>query len=104
MARYYAGSTITLQQVVTVHDVLTDEPAIGFTWKMGLYGTENSVVPTHASTGVYTVAIVPPYGGDLYFRWDTTTNGVLDTAQEGALAIADSKFSAFSKSSPSLIP
>lgn len=88
--RYYAGSTIALQQTVTVGGVLTDAPQITFKWKIGRLGTEATVVPTRVSVGLYTVSITPTAGGDLYYRWDT--DGVLDTAQEGILAVAATNF------------
>jgi hypothetical protein len=90
MARIYAGTTITLSVNVTVSDVLTDAPQVYFKWKMGLYGTETSVTPTHDGTGLYEVSITPLEGGDLYYRWDT--EGTLDVAQEGVLNIAGTQF------------
>lgn len=90
LMRLYAGSTFTLQQVVTVAGVLTDAPQITFLWKEGLYGTENTITPTRASLGTYTVTFTPSVGGDLYYRWDT--NGVLDVAQEGILSVKPSNF------------
>lgn len=89
--RRHAGSTITLGLSVYVDGTLTDASAITFQWRMGLYGDQTSVTPTRTGTGVYSVAITPEEGGDLYFRWDT--GGALDVAQEGALSIAGSRFS-----------
>jgi len=89
--RRHAGSTITLGLSVYVDDVLTDASAITFQWRMGLYGDQTSVTPTHAGTGLYSAAVTPEEGGDLYFRWDT--GGALDVAQEGALSIVGSRFS-----------
>lgn len=90
MARYYAGSTITLQQTVTVSKVLTDAPQIVFLWKEGQYGLENTITPTRMSTGLYQVIFTPSTGGDVYYRWDT--QGVLDVAQEGILSVKPSNF------------
>lgn len=90
MPRYFAGTTITITQVVRVDGVATDASAIYFKWKMGLYGSETSVTPTRDGTGTYHVDITPTEGGDLYYRWDT--EGDLDTAQEGVINIADTQF------------
>ncbi len=90
VGRRYAGSTIRLTASVYVDDVLTDASAITFKWKMGLYGCENSVTPTHSGPGVYYVDVEPEEGGDLFYRWDT--DGALDVAAEGALNIAEPRF------------
>jgi hypothetical protein len=90
MARIYPGSTLTLTQSVTVGGVLTDAAQITFKWKMGLYGSETSVTPTHTGTGTYSVSITPTSSGDLYWRWDT--DGTLDMAQEGVTNIAPTQF------------
>lgn len=90
MARFHAGSTITLTQSVRVDDVLTDAAAIRFFWKEGLYGAQAEVAPTRTATGTYEVSITPTIGGDLYYRWDT--EGALDTAQEGVISVAPSQF------------
>lgn len=90
MPRYVAGTTITLHQEVTVHDVDTATPEITFKWKMGRDGVEATITPTLISTGVYEVTVTPLTGGDLYYRWDT--EGTLDTAQEGRLSIKESAF------------
>jgi 6-phosphogluconolactonase (cycloisomerase 2 family) len=91
MPRYYAGTTITLSQAVRVSEVLTDASDITFMWKVGKYGTEATVTPTHDGTGLYSVSITPDRGGDLYYRWDT--EGDLDTAAEGVINIAPTQFS-----------
>lgn len=88
--RYIAGSTITLGLSIYVDDVLTNESTLTFKWKMGRDGDESSVTPTHGTTGVYSVALTPLTGGDLYYRWDT--EGTLDAAQEGRLSVKESAF------------
>lgn len=89
--RIYAGSTITLQTIVTVGGTPTDASTITFKWKEGgARGAEQSATPTRTGTGTYTVTITPTKPGHLYYRWDT--EGALDYAEEGALSIADSQF------------
>lgn len=89
-SRLYPGTTITLTNVVRVGNTPTDAADITFTWKMGLTGCPATVAPTKTATGTYEVNVTPLKGGNLYFRWDT--EGVLDTAAEGILSIADSRF------------
>lgn len=90
MPRYFPGMLVTLKVNVTVSDTLTDAPSVYFKYKEGLYGTENTLSPTHDGTGIYEVSFIPQQGGDVYYRWDT--DGSLDTAQEGILNVAPTNF------------
>lgn len=85
-----AGSTIQLTTTVKVGGILTNAAAIEFKWKMGLWGEEVSVTPSLVTTGTYRVSITPLEGGNLYYRWDT--EGALDTAKEGVIAVRDTQF------------
>jgi hypothetical protein len=88
--RYIAGTTLVLTNVVYVGNTPTDAADITFQWRMGLTGEITSVTPTKTATGTYEVSITPLKGGNLYYRWDT--EGVLDTAGEQTLSIANSQF------------
>lgn len=89
-SRIYPGTTITLTNVVRVGETPTDAAQITFQWRMGLTGQITAVTPTKTATGTYEVSITPLTGGNLYYRWDT--EGVLDTAGEQTLSIANSQF------------
>lgn len=89
-SRIYPSTTVTLTTNVTVGGALTDSAAITFKWRQGNRGAEKSITPTNSSTGVYTVSFIPLKAGHVYYRWDT--EGTLNTAKEGTLAIADSQF------------
>lgn len=92
MTRYYPGSSITYSVPVTVGGVLTNEADTVFKWKIGRCGDEATVTPTHPSTGLYTVTIVPLESGCLFWRWDT--DGTIDQAKEGHTIIEETQFAA----------
>lgn len=85
-----AGSTITLTVTVTNNGIPTNASAILFKWKIGVWGAEQTVAPVNFATGVYKATITPLEGGNLYYRWDT--EGALDTAKEGIIAVRESRF------------
>ena len=89
-SRIYPGTTVTLTTNVTQAGALTDAAAITFKWRHGNRGVETSITPTNTGTGVYTVSFIPLKTGNVYYRWDT--EGTLNTAKEGTLAIADTQF------------
>ena len=89
-SRIYPGTTVTLTNMVKVSGALTDAAAITFTWRQGRRGAEKSITPTNTATGTYEVSFTPLKGGNVYYRWDT--EGTLNTAKEGTLAIADTAF------------
>lgn len=88
--RYFPGTTITLSTTVYVGQTPTDSAPITFLWRMGNYGDWAAITPTDTGAGTYEVQVTPLIGGNLNWRWDT--EGTLNTATEGTLSIADSKF------------
>lgn len=91
MPRYEVGEKVTVTTTVVDRDtnLPTDAPDITCKYIIEPYGTLTSVTPTHVSTGVYSVTLVPDLPGTLYVSWDT--DGTYDVADEFVLNIKDRK-------------
>ena len=90
MTRYFPNSKVPFTTEFRNNGVLTDVPQITFTWKVTSRGLETTVTPTHPSTGVYAVVVVPSQAGNLYARWDT--EGTFDVVAEPVINIKESAF------------
>lgn len=72
MAKYYAGTKITVSTSITNNGTLTDPTTVTFKWRINRDGEENTATVTNSSTGVYTTDITPEDPGVLYGKWETT--------------------------------
>ena len=89
MPRYQVGEKVTVTTTVT--DKTTNLPAdaddLTCYYQILPNGTLTAATPTHVSTGVYSIDIVPDIPGTLYVSWDT--DGDYDVADEFMLNIKD---------------
>ena len=90
MGHWHVGETKTLQTEFMVGKTDVDTPAITFKYKIGKFGSEKTITPTHNGTGIYTAAVTPDTSGYLYARWDT--DGTYDAVIEPTYFIKESPF------------
>lgn len=86
--RLYARTQITVRGNIFDDDVLTDPTEIRFFWKI-FDGQENEETPVKVSTGIYDATFTPERGGNVRYRWQSTTP---TTAREEWIPVTESQF------------
>ena len=90
MARKYPGTPQTITNTFYSGSTPTDPTTITFKWRQGWYGAETIVTPTKIGTGIYSATITPSWGGNIYYRWEST--GSPTVTYEGVINIAPTRF------------